>query len=104
MAHNPRTANGHRRREVRARVLAEESSCGLCGAPVDKTLTTLENGRIHPMRAEVDEIVPVSKGGSPYDRSNCQLAHRACNQAKGNRERPPEPPAVRPLWPLSDKW
>lgn len=39
------------------------------------------------MRAEVDEIVPVSLGGSPYERTNCRLAHRICNQMRGNGTR-----------------
>lgn len=37
------------------------------------------------MSAEVDEIIPVSKGGSPFDRNNVQLVHRICNQRKGNK-------------------
>ena len=32
-------ANGHRRRQVRAQVLAEETNCAICGEPVNKTLT-----------------------------------------------------------------
>jgi len=76
---NPRTANGHRRRQLRARVLAEETHCGLCGRPVD---TQLPAGL--PASPEVDEIIPVSRGGSPYDRTNCRLVHRLCNQRRGN--------------------
>jgi 5-methylcytosine-specific restriction endonuclease McrA len=74
---NPRVANGHRRRQVRAQVLAEETHCWLCGEPVDKTLPAGLPGS-----PEVDEIVPVSLGGSPYDRSNCRLAHRLHNQQR----------------------
>lgn len=37
------------------------------------------------MSFEVDEIVPVSRGGSPIDQANVQPAHRICNQKKGNR-------------------
>ena len=81
-APNPRQANGHRRRQVRARVLREEDVCWLCGQPVDKTLKTP-----HPGSPEVDEVVPVSLGGSPIERSNCRLAHRACNVRRGNGER-----------------
>lgn len=76
---NPRNANGHRRRQVRARVLAEESLCGICGLPVDKTIKTP-----HPDSPEVDEIIPVSLGGSPTKRSNCRLTHRICNAKRGN--------------------
>ena len=79
---NPRNANGHRRRQVRARVLAEEDTCWLCGLPVDKTLKTP-----HPGSPEVDEVIPVSLGGSPIDRSNVRLSHRLCNVRRGNGTR-----------------
>lgn len=88
-------ANGHRRRQLRARVLAEETHCALCGERVDKTLSMTpgkHGGRCaggpctgcipHPRRAEVDEDLPRVRGGSPYDRSNCRLMHRECNRWK----------------------
>lgn len=97
---NPRRANGHRRDQIIKRVRAEEAHCGLCGEPVDKTLTVVWGAHgpkcldpscpgctPHPMRGEVDEIIPVSRGGSPFERSNCRLAHRECNLAR-NRTRP----------------
>ena len=93
---NPRRANGHRRDKVRRRVLAEEDTCWLCGQVVDKSLHYLE-----PMAPEVDEVVPVSLGGSPFDRSNCRLAHRQCNQRRGNGTRQPktiEPIATSRTW------
>lgn len=64
---------------VSARVLAEESFCHLCTEPVDKTLPAGLPGS-----PEVDEIVPVSLGGDPLDRSNCRLAHKSCNSRRGN--------------------
>lgn len=98
---NPRNANGHRRRQLRARVLAEEDTCGICGQPVDKTLRTP-----HPGSPEVDEIIPVSLGGSPLQRSNVRLAHRLCNQRRGNTlpaAGSPAPTATAPL-PVSQAW
>ena len=83
---NPRRSNGHRRNKVRRRVLAEEDTCWLCGQPVDKTLHYLEPGA-----PEVDEVVPVSLGGSPFDRNNCRLAHRLCNARRGNGTKQPKP-------------
>ena len=80
MANNPRRANGARRDAVRRWVLATQEHCALCGKPVDKTLKTP-----HPMSAEVDEIIPISKGGSPYDKDNVQLTHRCCNRRKSNK-------------------
>jgi len=82
---NPRRANGHRRDQVRRRVLREEDNCWLCGKPVDKTLPPYLDGS-----PEVDEIVPVSLGGSPFDRSNTRLAHRICNIRRGNGTRKPK--------------
>ena len=87
---NPRSTNGHRRRQLRARILEEEDVCWLCGKPVDKSLP---HGL--PGSAEVDEVQPVSLGGSPFDRTNCRLAHRLCNQRRGNglrAQRPRVPP------------
>ncbi len=75
---NPRVANGHRRRQLRARVLREEHDCGICHRPVDKTLP---HGL--PGSPEVDEIIPIAHGGSPYERTNCRLVHRLCNQKRG---------------------
>ena len=101
---NPRNANGHRRRQVRARVLAEETHCAICGEWVDKSLGLMAGvhsdrctepgcpGCVpHPMRPEVDERIPVSQGGSPIDRANCRLAHRRCNLARNRKPRPVVP-------------
>lgn len=77
---NPRNANGHRRRQLRDRVLREEDSCWLCGENVDKALKTP-----HPMSPEVHELTPVSKGGDPLDRQNCRLTHRRCNRLQADR-------------------
>ena len=71
-------ANGHRRRQVVARVKAEESHCALCDRYVDQSLHHLD-----PKAAVVDEDVPRSRGGSQYDRANCHLMHRECNRWKG---------------------
>ena len=88
--------NGYRRRQLVKRVKAEENTCALCDQPVDKTLNYLPNqhGRRcptrdctgcipDPMRGEVDEDIPRSRGGSAYDRRNTHLMHRKCNQWKG---------------------
>jgi 5-methylcytosine-specific restriction endonuclease McrA len=90
-------ANGHRRRQLRLRVLSEETRCALCDKPVDKALgmKTGEHGPKcgegqcagcipHPLRPEVDEDLPRSRGGSPYDRNNCRLMHRKCNRWKSD--------------------
>lgn len=76
---NPRIVNGHRRRLARLDVLATEDVCGICGQVVDKSLHHLDDGA-----PEVDEVIPVSLGGSPYDRMNLRLTHRLCNRQRGN--------------------
>jgi 5-methylcytosine-specific restriction endonuclease McrA len=87
--------NGSRRRALRARVLAEETHCALCGEHVDKTLRMTEGKHgskctdptckgcsPHPRSPVVDEDIPRIRGGSPYERANCHLMHRACNRWK----------------------
>ena len=78
---NVRRKNGSRRTKLRAMVAAEGAPCHLCGKAIDYTLPAG-----HPMSFELDEIVPVSKGGDPLDRANVAPAHRICNQRRGNRE------------------
>ena len=78
---NPRYANGHARRQVREWLRSQGLPCHICGRAIDYTLPAR-----HPMSFEVDEVVPVSKGGSPYDRSNVAPAHRICNERRGNRD------------------
>ena len=82
---NARKANGHRRRQLKQRVFTEEDRCIICDQPVDKTLGQLPDGTWHPRSPVIDEDIPVSRGGSPTDRSNCHLAHRDCNAEKGDR-------------------
>lgn len=77
---NPRRQNGARRDALRRRVAAEGAPCHLCGKPIDYSLPAG-----HPMSFELDEIVPVSKGGDPFARDNVAPAHRTCNQRRGNR-------------------
>lgn len=76
---NPRYSNGARRRAIRERWKAIGAPCSLCGKPIDYALPAG-----HPMAFEVDEIVPVSRGGDPLDFDNTQPTHRVCNQRKGN--------------------
>ncbi|MFT8330296.1 HNH endonuclease signature motif containing protein [Bifidobacterium psychraerophilum] len=77
---NIRNKNGARRRALRKRVLASSDTCAICGQPVNKSLPANDPGA-----PEVDEDLPVSRGGSPYEYGNCQLVHRRCNQLKSNR-------------------
>ena len=77
---NPRRANGSRRTALRRRVAAMGAPCWICGLPIDYSLPPGD-----PLSFEVDELVPVSKGGAPLDPSNVAAAHRCCNGWRGNR-------------------
>ncbi|MBX9035047.1 HNH endonuclease [Gordonibacter massiliensis (ex Traore et al. 2017)] len=76
---NPRYSNGAKRRSLRNWLKSRGDPCGICRKPIDYSLPAG-----HPMSFEVDEIVPVSLGGSPFSRDNLQAAHRICNQRKSN--------------------
>ncbi len=80
VATRSRYANGNARRKVRAWLRAQGRPCHICGQPIDYSLPAG-----NPMSFEVDEIVPVSRGGSPYDRTNVAPAHRICNERRGNK-------------------
>lgn len=73
-------ANGHRRRQLRARLAALGLPCAICGDPIDYSLPAGDPGSF-----EVDEALPCSLGGSELDWDNVQPAHRLCNRLKGNR-------------------
>lgn len=57
-----RYSNGSRRRALVRRVRAMGLPCWICGMPIDAALPAG-----HPLSFELDELVPVSKGGSPTD-------------------------------------
>lgn len=75
---NPRRRAG--RDALVARVRSLGAPCHLCGLPIDYSLPAG-----HPLAYELDELVPVSRGGSPTDPANVAPSHRCCNQVRGNR-------------------
>lgn len=74
---NPRVSNGHRRRELRQWWKRQGLPCQICGRPIDYSLPSG-----HPWSFEVDEKVPVSRGGDPLSKDNTGPAHRECNRQK----------------------
>lgn len=77
---NPKARHtGRPWQRIRARVIAEETHCALCGKWVDKTLPPR-----HRWSATVDLVRPLSRGGSPLDRANLRLAHYRCNSSRGD--------------------
>lgn len=91
-SNNIRYANYKAREAARARLRAIGAPCAICGRPIDYSLDWYidpKDGKRkrHPMSFEVDEKVPVSKGGSPIDMENLQAAHRICNQRAGAKDK-----------------
>ena len=80
MSRNPRYANGNARRKLRARLRAEGRPCWICGAFGRPSTIDYSLPAGHPMAFEVDELVPISKGGNPLDYSNLASTHRCCNE------------------------
>lgn len=75
---NARRSNGHRRSQLLAWLRALGTPCWICGHPIDPGLPPGD-----PESLECDELVPVSLGGSPLERSNVAAAHRCCNNWRG---------------------
>ena len=76
---NPRYAKGTARVRLRNRLKAEGRGCWICrafGRPdaIDYSLPAR-----HPRSFEVDDLIPVSKGGDPTSYANVDAAHRECN-------------------------
>lgn len=79
--------------------MANSDVCAICGYAVDKTLSAFT-----PHSPEVDEIIPVARGGDPYDFSNLQLTHRKCNRQKSDKMPVHFAPAQIAAIPHSNKW
>ena len=97
---DPRRTHPKLRDDMRRRVFAMSSGyCAICGKPIDLSLSSGSD-----LSPELDEIVPVSRGGSPYDIDNLQVVHRICNRRKSNKM-PGDTPAlgVNPT-PTSREW
>lgn len=73
------SAKGPRYERLKAQVFAEETHCWICQRWVDQALPP----RTRWSRS-LDHVVPVSRGGDPYARSNARLAHLCCNTSRGN--------------------
>lgn len=84
MGNNARRANGTRRTALTRWLRAQARPCWICGLPIDYGAP-----QGSPVGFECDELVPVSRGGSPFEKANVDAAHRCCNnwrRAKGVSE------------------
>lgn len=89
--YNPRQKNGHRRRNIRARLKAMGMPCAICGRPIHYDEPSDAD---HPLSFVVDEINPVSRfrefgydtpTQAALDWNNVQAVHYICNARKGAR-------------------
>lgn len=66
-------------RKLRKIIDRDGARCWLCGNPID-----ISFGPHHAMAPSRDHVVPISRGGSNAP-ENIRLAHRRCNNARGNQ-------------------
>jgi 5-methylcytosine-specific restriction endonuclease McrA len=70
------------RRRLRPQVLAiHGDTCWLCEERIDLTLRWP-----HSKSLSIDHVVPLAKGGAPYDLANLRPAHVGCNTSRGARD------------------
>ena len=84
MSSNVRYARYQARVDVRRWLRSQARPCWICGMPIDYGAP-----QGTPLCFECDELVPVSRNGSPWDKANVDAAHRCCNnwrRAKGVSE------------------
>ena len=74
---NPHNRNGHRRRQLVARIKATSTHCALCGQPLNPNAPHQD-----PAETVIDEDIPRSRGGDPLDPANTNAMHRWCNSWK----------------------
>jgi len=75
-----------KRRKLKAKLAQSEHECWLClgyYGPLDLSLPYR-----HMLAVEIDEEIPFSKGGDPFDKHGTHLVHRFCNLKKGSRVLP----------------
>ena len=80
-----RYRSGHRWRMAYARLKAQRRGCWICrvfGRPdaIDYGLPPRD-----PMGFSADHLIPVSKGGDPYDMANLDATHLRCNEWRRDR-------------------
>lgn len=107
MASNPRQRNGARRRAIKRRWQSIGDPCHICGKPIDYSLgmivdTSTGKRRPHPMSLAIDEIIPVSLGGDPFDFSNTRPTHWICNAQRGNGKKKQAPTTLALPQPFDD--
>jgi 5-methylcytosine-specific restriction endonuclease McrA len=73
---DPRRTN--RWRTIRDRLVSDAEYCAICLEPLDHQAP----GRSR-WAPSVDHVIPLSRGGEPYDESNLRCVHYGCNSSLG---------------------
>lgn len=60
-------------------------TCWLCRSPITRMSDYT-----------IDHVIPLSKGGEPWDIENARPAHARCNKSRGNRAPKPIAPIPKP--------
>ena len=69
-------------KRLRAQLIARASTCAICGRWLDKDAPPRTR-----WRPTVDHIVPLARGGDPYDPGNLRVVHNRCNVIRENTSR-----------------
>jgi 5-methylcytosine-specific restriction endonuclease McrA len=87
-------------------IASKDPMCAGCHTFIDVSAPIkLPDGKLNPLAVEVDHIVPISRGGQPYELENLQLLHMKCNRKKGARmESDYVPGTVVNPFPLTNNW
>jgi len=89
---NDKRLNYRDRERIRKRLKAMREPCAICGEEIDYDMPQWwidpKDGKKkkHPLSFEYDHIEPLSVSGD-NSWSNAQVAHRICNQKKGDGRR-----------------
>lgn len=62
---------------------AQQGTCWLCGERMPEPIMGHPAGHTHPDYPTLDHVKPASQGG-PKTYENLMLAHRRCNNARGD--------------------
>lgn len=91
----------------RRAIASKDPVCAQCHNFIDIAAPIkAADGRLNPLAVEVDHIVPISRGGQPYELENLQLLHMKCNRKKGAKmasDYDEVTPNENPV-PLSNNW
>lgn len=94
-------------KDARRRAIhSKDHYCAECHQWIDVTLPMVDaEGKRNALSVEVDHIIPISRGGPPYELSNLQLTHMRCNRKKGAKMRSDyEGLETGNAFPISNQW